>query len=192
MKKVLILALILTAVGCKSKKLSSSSAEKFQVENLAEVIAKKDLNTIYPDAQISEGTDLFEEGTVERAYSLLYPGTSDELLIIWEDENRTRIHQLRFDKNGRWQTNNGIKVGTTYDELERINGKPVKFYGFGWDYSGAVDWNEGKLANSNVRVFLAPEDTPPNQFIGDKIVEATPEEIDALDLKVRAVLYQQQ
>lgn len=192
MKRVLVLALIFTITGCKSKKISSNSAEKFQIENLAEVISEKDLNTIYPEAQISEGTDLFEEGTVERAYSILYPGTSDELLIIWEDQDRTDIHQLRFDKNGRWQTNNGIKVGTSYEDLERINGKPIKFYGFGWDYSGAVDWNGGKLANSNVRVFLAPENTPSNKFIGDAIIEATPEEIAALDLKVRAVLFQRQ
>lgn len=192
MKKVLVLGLILIVAGCKSKKLSSDSAEKFQIENLAEVISEKNINSIYPEAQISKGTDLFEEGTVELPYSILYPGTGDELLIIWEDVNRTKIHQLRFDKNGRWQTHNGIKIGTSYEELERLNGKPIKFYGFGWDYSGAVDWNGGKLADSNIRVFLAPEKTPANKFIGDKIVEATPEEIEALNLRVRAVLYQLQ
>lgn len=190
MKKLLILGLILMAAGCKSKKTGVASAEKYQLENLAKVIAENDLKSIYPEAQISEGTDLFEEGIVERPYSILYPGTADELLITWEDNDRTQLHQLRFDKNGRWQTKNGIKVGTTYDELVRLNGNSIKFYGFGWDYSGAVDWNGGKLADSNVRVFLAPVNSPSGKFIGDKIVEATPEEIEALNLKVQAVLYQ--
>ena len=190
MRKFLILGLILLAAGCKSKKTGSTAAEKFQVETLAEVIATNNLKSVYPDAQISEGTDLFEEGTVERAYSILYPGTSDELLITWEDGARTKIHQLRFDKNGRWKTKNNIRVGTTYDELVRLNGNSIKFYGFGWDYSGAVDWNGGRLANSNVRVFLKPENSPSAKFIGDRIVEATPEEIEALNLKVQAVLYQ--
>lgn len=190
MRKILILGLLLIAAGCKSKKVSSSSAEKFQLVNLAEVIAANDLNSIYPDAQISEGTDLFEEGTVERPYSILYPGTSDELLITWKDDARTQLHQLRFDKNGRWEALDGIKVGTTYEELVRLNGNSIKFYGFGWDYSGAVDWNGGKLSDSNIRVFLAPQNTPPEKFIGDQIVDATPEEIEALNLKVQAVLYQ--
>lgn len=190
MKNVLVLLLILLAAGCKSKKTGSASAEKFQLENLAEIIAENDLKAIYPEAQISEGTDLFEEGTVERPYSILYPGTADELLITWKDEARTQLHQLRFDKNGRWKAFNGIKVGTTYDQLVRLNGNPIKFYGFGWDYSGAVDWNGGKLSDSNIRVFLAPTNTPPGKFIGDQIVDATPEEIEALNLKVQAVLYQ--
>lgn len=190
MRKYLILGLILIAAGCKSKKTGSTSAEKFQIENLARVISQNNLHTIYSDAQISEGTDLFEEGTVERPYSILYPGTADELLITWKDDDRTQLHQLRFDKNGRWKTKNGIKVGTTYNELVHLNGNSIKFYGFGWDYSGAVDWNGGRLADSHVRVFLTPEDPPAGKFIGDQIVEATPEEIEALNLRVQAVLYQ--
>lgn len=191
MRKFLILGLILLAAGCKSKNTGSASAEKFELESLAQIIASNNLEAVYPEAKISEGTDLFEEGTVERAYSILYPGTADELLITWKDDNRTQLHEMRFDKNGRWQTREGIKVGTTYDELVRLNGNSIKFYGFGWDYSGAVDWNGGKLADSKVRVFLAPKNTPSNKFIGDQVIEATPEEIKELDLSVQAVMYRQ-
>ncbi|NJX17188.1 hypothetical protein HC176_17080, partial [Tamlana crocina] len=52
MRKFFILGLILIAAGCKSKRMTSASAEKFQLENLAEVIAENDLETIYPEAQI--------------------------------------------------------------------------------------------------------------------------------------------
>lgn len=191
MRKFLILGLILLAAGCKSKKIDSASAEKFQFESLAQIIAANNLEEVYPEAEINEGTDLFEEGTVERAYSILYPGTADELLITWKDNDRTRLHEMRFDKNGRWQTRDGIKVGTTYDELVQLNGNSIRFYGFGWDYSGAVDWNGGKLADSNIRVFLAPKNTPSNKFIGDQIIEATPEEIEELNLRVQAVMYRE-
>lgn len=191
MRKILILGLILLAAGCKSRKTGASASEKFELESLATIIAANDLEAVYPEANISEGKDLFEEGTVERAYSILYPGTADELLITWKDEQRSRLHEMRFDKNGRWKTRDGIKVGMSYDDLVRLNGNSIKFYGFGWDYSGAVDWNGGKMADSKVRVFLAPKETPSNKFIGDQIVEATPEEIDALDLSVQAVMYRQ-
>ena len=70
-----------------------------------------------------------------------------------------------------------------------MNG-PIKFYGFGWDYSGAVDWSNGKFADSDIRVFLAPKGTPPNKFYGDGVIEATEEEIAALELSVQAIMFQ--
>lgn len=188
MKKVLVLGLILLATGCKSGKITADSPEKFQIENLAGVIADQNLEKVYPEAQIAVGVDVFEEGTLERPYSILYPETVDQLLIVWEDETRSRPYQLYFENEGKWSTKNGIRVGTTYEDLVKINEGPIKFYGFGWDYSGAVDWNDGKLADSDIRVFLAPVNAPPKGFYGDQIIEADPEDILNLDLKVRAIM----
>lgn len=190
MKKIMILALIILAAGCKSRKISADSAEKFEMENLAKVISKNSLKKIYPEAEISEGIDLFEEGTVERAYSILYPNTDDELLIIWDDKMANRPHQIYVENDGRWSTKQGIRVGTSYEDLEKINNGPIDFYGFGWDYSGAVDWKDGKMKDSNIRVFLAPVAAPPKSFYGDQIIEADPEDIINLDLKVRAIIFQ--
>ncbi|WP_324720402.1 hypothetical protein [Salinimicrobium sp. HB62] len=190
MRKLLILALIVLASGCKSRKITSDSAEKFQMENLAKVISRNNLQKIYPEAEISEGIDLFEEGTVERAYSILYPNTDDELLIIWDDKTQNKPHQIYVENEGRWRTGEGIEVGTPYTDLERINEGPFDFYGFGWDYSGAVDWKDGKMKDSNIRVFLAPVAAPPKSFYGDQIIEADPEDIINLDLKVRAIILQ--
>ncbi|WP_029034502.1 hypothetical protein [Salinimicrobium terrae] len=190
MKKLLIVALIILASGCKSRKLTADSAEKYQLENLAEVISKNDLQKIYPEAEIAEGIDLFEEGTEQRAYSILYPNTSDELLIIWDDKTKNKPHQIYTENDGRWKTKEGIEVGTSYEDLVEINEGAIDFYGFGWDYSGAVDWKDGKMKDSNVRVFLAPVDAPPKSFYGDQIIKADPEDIINLDLKVRAIIFQ--
>ena len=192
MKRLLILGLVLLATGCKSRKLTANSAEKFQLEKLMSAIDGNNLQKIYPEAKISEGIDLFEEGTVERAYSILYPNTNDELLIIWEDKARNQPHQVYVEKEGRWKTGSGIEIGTTYANLVEINEGPIDFYGFGWDYSGAVDWKDGKMADSNIRVFLAPTAAPPQRFYGDQIVEADPEDILNLDLKVRAIIIQKE
>ena len=189
MRKLLLLALILSFASCKSRKLTADSPQRFVLEDLAKISSSQDLNRIYPNANKKEGTDLFEEGTVERAYTILFPDTPNEILITWNDPNRSTIHSLRVEEPGDWKSRKGIRIGTTYEELVKMNG-PLKFYGFGWDYSGAVDWNNGKFSDTNIRVFLAPKNTPPNKFYGDRIIEASEEEIDALDLSVQAIMYQ--
>ena len=190
MRKILFIGLItLIIVSCKSRKLTPDTTNKFVIENLSQVPSAEDLQKIYPEASIEEGNDMFEEGVVQRPYNILFPNTPDEALITWNDEQRTQLHNIRIEKDGRWKTSHGIQVGTTYKELVEING-PFSFYGFGWDYSGAVDWKEGKLADTNLRVFLAPKDTPPGKFYGDHMIEVTEEEIKDLNLSVQAILYQ--
>lgn len=189
MRRLMTIGLILLLVSCKSRKLTADSPERFTIENLAKVTSAEQLESIFPDAQIEEGTDMFEEGTVERAYSVLYPGTPNEVLVTWTDNSRNQIHSIRVGNSGKWRSKTGIKIGTPYEDLVRMNG-PIKVYGFGWDYSGAVDWNDGKFADTDIRVFLAPKGTPPNKFYGDSVIEATEEEIKALDLSVQAILFQ--
>ncbi len=191
MRKLIIVLTCLSLVACNStKKTASDSSNKFIVENFSE-FNSEELKEHYPDANLEEGVDMFEEGTVEKPYSILYPGTPNELHITWNDQARTRVDEIRFSQNGDWKSKTGIKVGTTYDDLNKINGKAISFYGFGWDYSGAVVWNDGKLENSKLRVFISPENQLENKFIGDRIVEATDKEIDEMNLKVDSLIYKQ-
>lgn len=191
MKKLILLLVIICLASCKSKGTATSeiiSKERFVIEELAGKSADA-IRKIYADANIREGAGMFEEGTEERAYTILFPDTPNELHITWENEERTKMYDLRFAENGNWRSSGGIKVGTSYEELNSLNEKPVSFYGFGWDYSGAVIWNGGKLEDSKLRIFLAPAISPQGKFYGDHIIKATPEEIAALNLKVQTVMY---
>lgn len=188
MRKLFIVIAVITLASCNSaKKTTSVSTAKYSLENLERMDAEK-IEATYPDANLQEGTDMFEEGTEERPYTILYPGTNDELHITWQDDERTKIHDIRYTGNGRWSSETGIKIGTSYEQLNAMNGKPVAVYGFGWDYSGAVLWNDGKLEKSGVRVFLAPTGEPGNEYYGDQILEASEEELKALDLKVSMIM----
>lgn len=189
MKKILFLLLIICIASCKSRKLTADSEEKFIIENIAPLSAEK-LKQIFPNAEIEEGTAMFEEGTVERNYTTLFPNSENELLVTWQDVGKEEIHNIRTDKNGRWKSKTGIEIGTTYSELVKINKDSVHFYGFGWDYSGAVDYNGGKLEDTNLRVFLSPTTEPADKFYGDRIISATPEEIENLNLEVSTIIYQ--
>ncbi|APG60956.1 hypothetical protein [Christiangramia salexigens] len=188
MRKILALSLVIIMASCNSaKKGTSATNAKYTLENL-EKLDSKSLRSQYPNANIKEGTDLFEEGTEKRAFSILYPGTPDELSITWQDEERTKIHDIRYSGNGKWKSETGIDIGTSYEALNKINAKKISFYGFGWDYSGAVLWNGGKMEDSKLRVFLAPQNEHSNKFYGDQIIKASDAEIEALDLKVSSII----
>lgn len=191
MKKLIIFFVLLGIVSCKSTKQTTTTAvseNNFIVENLLQLNAEE-IRQQYADAGIKEDVGMFDEGTEELYYTILYGGTPNEIQITWTDAGRTEINDIRFTTAGKWQSSTGIKIGTTYEELNALNEKPVSFYGFGWDYSGAVIWNEGKLEDSNLRVFLAPEQEPQSIYYGDHIIKATPEEIKKMNLKVQTIIY---
>lgn len=191
MRLILLVCTFFLLTSCGNKPLTANSPEKFDMEVLAEVIAQQDLDNIYPEAQIAEGVEYFDEGTVERSYSILFPHSHEKILVIWKDKDRKTLHQIYLDSKSRWRSNTGLRVGTTYDELVELNGGPIKFYGFGWDYSGAVDWNEGGLSGTNIRVFLEPTVAPPRDFYTDQVIKTTEDEIENMKLKVRAIIFQQ-
>ncbi len=189
MRKFFYLIAILLVVACNSSKDAATPiSNDLYVEELLEMNSEE-LKKLFPNQIISEDVGLFEEGTEERAYTVISPNTLDEIHITWKDKNRTQIDDLRIDSNGKWKSKTNIKIGSSYEELTTMNKKPISFYGFGWDYSGAVLWNDGALEKSNVHVFLSPEKEPKNKFYGDQLVNATPEEIKELDLKVKAILF---
>lgn len=187
MKKISLIIVVLTLAACGSSNKSASSNDKFVAENLTNYDAEE-LKSNYPEANIYEDTGMFEEGTVERAYSVMYPETADEMHITWKNKDRKEIHDLHFSKNGKWRSAEGIEIGTTYEALNKLNGKEISFYGFGWDYGGAVMWNDGKLEKTNLRIFLAPEGEVDNKFYGDRIAKASSEEIEKMDLKVASIM----
>lgn len=193
MKKLILLVAILTFISCKSTKTPAPTVEEspaavsFFIEDLSTMNAVE-IKSSYADAKPVEDMGMFDEGTEERAYTILYPETPDEIHISWEDTEKTRIHDIRFSESGKWRSKTGIVVGTTYEELNKLNEKEISFYGFGWDYSGAVDWNGGKLENSDLFVFLEARNIP-GKFYGDHIIKATPEEIKYMDLRVKTIMY---
>ncbi|WP_417884781.1 hypothetical protein [Zunongwangia sp.] len=190
MKKILTILFAFLILSCGSRK-NSAKSDRFTLESL-EGKTNSEILELYPDAQPESGTnlkDVIEEEAEDRQYTILYPDTPDEILISWKDDAKTSIYDIYYNKDGKWQSEKGIQVGTSYDQLVKLNEKPIQFYGFGWDYSGAVDWNGGKLEDSNIRVFLAPEGDIPNPFYGDRIIKASEEEIAKLNLKVAAIMY---
>ena len=85
-----------------------------------------------------------------------------------------------------WKTDNGIAIGTTLEELVKINGKDFTFAGFEWDYAGVVtDWNTGKI-DKKLGIYLEPTNMEAifPDLIGDKEFPSSNEKAKAAGLKV--------
>lgn len=72
---------------------------------------------------------------------------------------------------GHWAcAEHGIRIGTSLRDLNRLNGRPFDFSGFGWDYGGSpIDFRGGALEGHGFRMGFQnvyDEDTA-GKFQGD-------------------------
>ncbi len=113
----------------------------------------------YPVHAGESAKDILDRyGKDARREQLENEGGTYEAVALWPDDPEKRI-EVSF-KDGdmneidavavagaspRWSVA-GVKFGTTLDEVERLNGRPFKLYGLGWDFGGMIfDWNGGAL-----------------------------------------------
>ena len=96
---------------------------------------------------VREGSIYLGEGESSPG-SIIYPNDLRiKIEITWKDTVKfEKINWLYIRKDSKWRLGNGMRIGSSLDEVERLNGKPFKLSGFGWDYSGAVrSWQDGFL-----------------------------------------------
>ncbi len=124
--------------------------------------------------------------------TIVWPNSKNKLIIKWrEGQEYKQIEKIRIDGQGaEWKTKEGIGVGTSLEELVRINGKHFKFFGFDWDYAGlTTDWENGAI-NKKLAVYLTPSN-PEAAFphlLGDKLFQSNhPKAADA-NLKVTSLV----
>ncbi|WP_019990066.1 hypothetical protein [Rudanella lutea] len=98
----------------------------------------------------------------------LFKGTPDQAQIIWKDEQHTRPEMVLIEADAaeigkavptasasRWATPEGLRIGSTLKEVEKLNGRAFSLYGFDWDYGGNVSsWQTGKLQDPDGKVYL--------------------------------------
>jgi hypothetical protein len=113
--------------------------------------------------------------------------------VIFPDDSLRRIEiafgdtvNLRYPKSvtlrgsqSVWHTMSGVTLGTTIDDLQRLNTKPFEFNGFGLDYGGQViNWHGGALArDSAIAIRLDAlhlfDNKPYRSVMGDKKVSSS-------------------
>jgi len=114
--------------------------------------------------------------------------------IVWRDTTaRREMKTVRVEGDSSlWKLESRIGLGTTLFELERINGRPFKLAGFGWDQQGVVlSWNEGVLQSSmkGVNLYLTPDPRHLNEasyrrIAGDREFSSDDGDVRALEPRV--------
>jgi hypothetical protein len=118
---------------------------------------------------------------------IVFPDTKDEIQIAYDTAvAKDKPAFIRIDQEGsHWKTNNGITIGTSLEELVKINGKDFDFFGFDWDYGGSVtDWKNGKLTN-DLQVGLGYDSNNlPNELMGDRTISSNHPKVKGQKIKV--------
>ncbi len=149
-----LILMVVTLAGCMV--LPSGEAEP---EDLWEIVPGERVGRIGGSTSEQDLSALFGAGNVRRADielgegfqvpgTLVYPEDSTKRLeIVWRDDDRQGPAEIRLTgEESRWRTSDGLSLGSSLQEIERVNGGPFRLAGFGWDYSGTIlDCNDGKL-----------------------------------------------
>lgn len=152
----------------------------------AENVAREDIHL--GEGETSPGTVLFPNDSSRR------------LTVTWRDTiGRANPERVTIGgRTSRWFVVPGVSIGTSLAELERLNGKPFRLYGFQWDYGGTVgEWDGGQLdslwfdssRHRHVVVRLSPDfdsadDSVLRQVSGERLFSSSLPAMRALNPRV--------
>ncbi len=113
------------------------------------------------------------QGSTGMATILFEHDRKRRLVFEWRDEtNRARPIYIGIDAKSEWIAPPGIRVGMPIEDVERLNGRPFRLNGFGWDLGGAARFGkrDGRLGDlpSGCHLGLTFEPTAEGLPLGGK------------------------
>ena len=115
----------------------------------------------YRFQEIDIGEGMTEPGLI------IFPNTANELKINIQGKNKSLVNARSCNMKGQWATPEGLKVGSTMEQVEHVNEGPITILGWGWDYGGQMfSNNKGKYKGPHLW-FRMPSSLD-KEFIGDK------------------------
>ncbi len=130
------------------------------------------LRTLYGAKNVKPAQLDGPEGTTLDGIKL-FPGTDRELELIYDQEGDEKIVTDVVIVGKAWKFENGLKVGMSLPEVEKINGKPFKVSGFDWDYGGFANFEGGKLEYGVSVRFYPTAETVSEKLSGDVQISST-------------------
>jgi hypothetical protein len=111
----------------------------------------QDLVHMFGASQLSNQDVFGAEGLSRLPGTKVNLGKTRSFVIAWTNKNRTEVNEVRTTGSA-WKTQQGIGVGTTLTELQRILGE-FQIPGFGWDYGEVVQPKQGKKFKYNIPIL---------------------------------------
>lgn len=144
------------------------------------------LRRLYGEEHVVEMPVYLQEG--EYAPGLVvFPGTTEAVEIILAGDNEPAYARISTS-GSRWKTPEGLGIGASLAELEKANGRPFTFQGFGGDMSGMVnDWLGGKFY-IGVSARLAAQGNVPDKFKGNVVLRSDDPDLRNMSLHVVEIM----
>ena len=157
------------------------------ISTLKEIFGEKNIRTLDVSSE--------ELDTGPKILTYIFPDDKNELRIQWKDETFKNPWVVAFNNKGtQWKTPEGITIGSSLEEVMRINKKDFILTGFGWEYGGWVkSWNDGELGKkykNKLSVFFDEGNGTIKgvEYIGDKRnLKSSDENLIKAELKVNSV-----
>jgi len=171
-------ALIALVMSCAAAAQTARTPPVFRCEGpFGPAGTHADIIKAFPAYAVEEKITGAEGETFEA--TVLYPkDPARRLEITWADPKTKRRPIIRITGQSAWATPNGVRLGMPLAEIERLNGRPFRLYGFEWDYGGRVaSWQGGALGKPlpggcTLSLSLGIDDKAPrallDEVIGDK------------------------
>jgi hypothetical protein len=145
---------------------------------LTRTSSQADLQQHYGKAAVTPTRVELGEGETTPGTVLFPTNSLRRLEIVWHDTvSRSRPARVVLrGSRSEWTVGPGISLGTSLQDLERLNGRPFTLAGFGWDYAGVItDWKGGALDSvlAGAKLYLDPvpaqyESAAYSQVLGDR------------------------
>jgi len=111
--------------------------------------SEKQLIEFFGEENVKREEIVVGEGEGYEIATFIFKGTKNEILVKWQDDKvLNKPSSISIYKEGtQWKTPEGITVGTTLSEINKINGMDFDISGLGWQFGGFVNsWNKGTLS----------------------------------------------
>jgi len=137
-------------------------------------------NVIYKKIDIGEGE--YRKGIV------IFPNESTKTVEILLNTKGNPTNVIINSNKTLWHTAEGITIGITLKELEKLNQKSFMLFGFAWDYSGTIsDWQKGILSKYKNQLTIRLSPYPQKysiELMGDKIISSSNKEMNELNPRI--------
>ena len=169
LRPFVVLGILAATSACTEDRHSWLVAPPFSVGPITASSSADDLRKAFGDSVVVDKDIDVGEGVTEPGTEVYGASPEKRLAVLWKDPARTKpskviiCYQL-LHGNCMWRTL-GIAFTYSLKDLERINHRPFKLLGFGWDYSGTVfSWEGGTLGtlSKGLIVRLAPNEADTN------------------------------
>lgn len=128
------------------------------------------LQAIYGAANVKDERICGPECADSIDVTRIYPEQDKQFIVYWKDSlyHKTISYVETYLPEGPYHTDKGLKIGSSLEELLKVNGKKITFWGFAWDYGGTIqDYGRGVFQNGPFGFHLTLDENGGMALIGD-------------------------